>query len=360
VRGAVLAQVGDETLEVRDDIDQPTPGPGEVRVDVAGAGVCHSDLSAMNGTFPQPAPAVLGHEGAGVVSAVGDGVGGLTEGDHVILAWLAPCGDCRWCQGGQPNLCITHLGTSAGTPRFRAGGTDLYAMAGVGCFAEQVVVHASAAVRIDDDVPLDVAALIGCGVTTGAGAVFNAAQVEPGATVAVVGLGGVGLSAVQAARISEAGSIVAIDPLTSKHDLALRLGATHAVTPDDLPGVAAELTGGDGFDYVIEAVGRPATIRAAYDATRRGGATVVVGMGSYTDEVTFNAFELAFVEKRIIGSLYGSADVHRDFPLLIEHWRAGRLDLEGLISRRIPIERINEAIGALAAGEVVRQVVTFG
>ncbi|MHB1503701.1 MAG: Zn-dependent alcohol dehydrogenase [Acidimicrobiales bacterium] len=359
MRAAVLHEVGNEELDVRDDVEAIGPGPGEVRVKIHAAGVCHSDLSAMNGTLPQAAPAVLGHEGAGEIVAVGDGVTDVTVGDHVIIAWNPPCGTCKACRRGQPNLCTNIFFNIAGVPHFTMGGTPIFGFAGTGTMAEEMVIASQGVVKIPDDVPFGIAALIGCGVTTGVGAAINTAKVVPGSSVAVIGCGGVGIAAIQGAKIAGAAEIVGVDTVDSKLDDAKRFGATHAVTPDRLDAASMEITGGEGFDYTFECIGLPQTIRNAYDAARRGGTAVVVGAGRSDAIVEFNAFELFFMEKRLLGSYYGSADVRVEFDRLIRLWKAGRLDLEGMVSRTMDISRVNEAFDAMKKGEIIRQVLTF-
>lgn len=216
-----------------------------------------------------------------------------------------------------------------------------------------------AVVKIPDDVPFEIGALIGCGVTTGVGAALNTAKVEPGSSVAVIGVGGVGISVIQGARIAGASEIVAIDMMESKLETAKRFGATHGATPDTIEEVKNEITAGEGFDYVFEVVGRSSTIRQAYDLTRRGGSAVVVGAGALDDEVSFNAFELFYMEKKILGSLYGSADVRLEFPRLINLWRNGRLDLDGMISSRLQLDDVNDAFEAMKSGDVIRQIILF-
>ncbi|MHB8339973.1 MAG: Zn-dependent alcohol dehydrogenase [Mycobacteriales bacterium] len=358
MKAAVLHQAGDTVLDIRDDVATVDPGPGEVLVAIRATGVCHSDLSAMNGSLPQMFPAVLGHEGSGEVLAVGSAVDDLAAGDHVIVCWVPTCGACRYCVGGQPNLCTVYTMKSFVEPKFTVGGAPAFGMAGTGTFAEQLVLPRSGVVRIEPDVPFDVAALIGCGVMTGVGAVINTAQVPPGSSVAVIGCGGVGISVIQGARLAGAAQIVAVDPVEDKRSWARSFGATHVATPEELPGVMASLTG-DGFDYAFEAVGRAATIRAAYDVTRRGGTTVVVGAGRADEKVELSPFELLFMERRILGSVYGGAHVRRDYPRLIALWRAGRLDLSGMISRRLTLDQVNEGLEAMVAGEVIRQVIEF-
>ncbi len=358
MRGAVLRELNGP-IEVRDDVEVVGPGPGEVRVRIAACGVCHSDISLRNGTLPHPFPVIPGHEGAGEIIAVGDGVTKLKEGDHVVMAFCPPCGACAACMRGQPNLCNVIMTESLMKPRFVVEGMPFFGYAGNGSFAEEIVVREEAAIPVPDDVPLDIASLIGCGVMTGAGAAMNTARVQPGSSVVVFGCGGVGLSVIQGARICGAAEIVAVDLLESKREIAKKFGATHAVDPNDLAGLQQELTAGEGFDYGFEVVGMSGTIRATWDATRRGGTVVIVGAGNMADMVMFSAFELFYMEKAIIGSWFGSADVRRDFPRLLHLWRQGKLDLEGLISQRIDLSDIGAAFDALERGEVVRSVVQF-
>ncbi len=361
MRAAILRQVGDEKLEVRDDVQAGEPSPGDIRVAIRATGVCHSDLSAMNGTVPQPAPAVLGHEGAGEVTAVGEGVKHISVGDHVVITWVPPCGHCSYCLGGQPNLCTNITMRIGFVPHFTfEGSTPAYGFLGTGTFAEEMVIPQEAAVVVPKDVPFEVASLLGCGVTTGVGAAINAAKVKPGSSVLVIGCGGVGIAAIQGARICGAADIVAVDTVESKLEDAKRFGATHAVTPAGLAEAKSTVTGGDGFDYSLECIGLPQTIRSAYDEVRRGGTAVVVGAGRMEQTIEFNAFELFFTDKTLKGTLYGSADVRHDFPMLLRLWRAGRLDLEGMITRRLDLSDINDALDAMRRGEVIRQVISFG
>ena len=361
MRAAVLRNTGDDKLELRDDVGLADVGPGQVKVKVQATGVCHSDVSAMSGVIPQPAPFVPGHEGAGIVTEVGPGVTTVNEGDHVIVAWSAPCGQCSFClRHKQPNLCINVLFSAAATPNFRLDGAPLGGMTGAGTFAEELILPHQGVVKIDDDVPFEIASLVGCGVMTGVGAALNTAKVAPGSSVVVFGCGGVGISAIQGARVAGAAEIVAVDLVDRKLDDAKRFGATHAVKPDDLPAAQGEITGGDGFDYAFEAIGSPATMRAAFDATRRGGTTCIIGVGAPDKMLQFSAFEIFFAEKNFTGSYYGSADVRVDFHQMLRLWRNGRLDLEGMISRRLGLEDINEAVEALMSGQVIRQVISFG
>lgn len=359
MKAAVLHAVGDERVEIRDDVTTADLGPRDVRVKVRASGVCHSDLSAMNGTLPQMVPLVLGHEGAGEVVQVGDAVTSVQPGDHAIACWLPACGSCKFCIAGQPNLCMVYVLQSFTDPKFRLGDAPVFGMSGTGTFSEELVLPEAGVIKIADDVPFDVAALIGCGVMTGVGSVINTAKVRPGDSVLVVGCGGVGISVIQGARLSGAAEIVAVDMVDKKLAWARDFGATHAVTPEELPQVVQELTGGDGFDYGFEVVGRSQTIRTTLDAVRRGGTLVVVGAGRADDMVQFSAFELLFAEKTIKGSVYGGVDVRRDYDRMISLWRSGRLDLERMITRRLVLDDLNDAFSALEGGNELRQVLDF-
>jgi S-(hydroxymethyl)glutathione dehydrogenase/alcohol dehydrogenase len=235
----------------------------------------------------------------------------------------------------------------------------VFGMAGAGTFAEEMIVPHQAVVKIDDDIPLEIGSLVGCGVMTGVGAALNTAKVTPGSSVVVFGCGGVGISCIMGAKVAGASAIVAVDLHDGKLEDALRFGATHACKPDELDSLKASVTGGSGFDYSFEAIGLPTTMRASYDAIRRGGTACIVGVGKMDELVQFSAFELFFMEKTLVGSYYGSADVRTDFHKLLAYWKDGTLDLEGMISRRIKLDDINEAFGAMQRGEVIRQVITF-
>ncbi|MEU3320514.1 Zn-dependent alcohol dehydrogenase [Streptomyces sp. NPDC006785] len=353
MRAAVLHETGQEKLEVLDDVEAVGFGPGKVRLRIRATGLCHSDVSAMSGVLPQPAPFVPGHEGAGEVVDVGDGVSGLRAGDRVLVCWLPACGDCPSCKRGQTHLCLAGF-MNAGTPNFKRPGGDVFGFAGTGTFAEEVVVGASCAVPIPDDVPFEIAALIGCGVTTGLGSAINTAQVETGSSVAVIGCGGVGISTIQGARVRGAAQIIAVDPVASRREAALRFGATEAVAPGELADAKQRVTGGEGFDYVFEVVGKSATARTAYESTRRGGTLCVVGAGAMDDTFQANMFELFFDEKRILPSLYGGGDVLRSYERAIALWRAGRIDLESMITHRVRLDGVNDALDQMRTGEALR------
>jgi Zn-dependent alcohol dehydrogenase len=360
VRAAVIQRSGVKEVELRDDVTSVGPDPAEVKIKIKATGVCHSDLSILSGTLPNSYPAVLGHEAAGEVVEVGEHVTGVAVGDRVVVCWTPACGMCPDCAAGRPFLCATYIVEGFTKPRFRLGdGTPAYGMAGCGTWAEEMVVPWQACVKVADDVPYEHAALLGCGISTGVGAAINTAQVRPGTAVAVVGCGGVGLSVIQGAKAAGAATILAVDPLESKHEIAKRFGATHTATPDQADELRNQLTGGLGFDYAFEVVGRSATIRAAWQLTRRGGDVIVVGAGAVDDNVQFNAFELLFDGKNLKASLYGSSDLRRDIPRFVELWRNDKLDLESLITRRIRFEDLNDAIATLERGDAIRQVVVF-
>lgn len=360
LRGAVLWQNGDTQLEVRDDFTLiRRPGPGEVRVSISATGLCRTDLSPMSGGFPAPVPAILGHEAAGVVEEVGSGIRHVNEGDHVIVSFIPLCGRCGFCLNGQASLCKSVLDTKRVAPTHMIGDVEVRPFGNVGSFVEQTILPVESVVVVPVDLPADLASLIGCCAMTGVGAAINAAKVEPGSSVVVFGCGGIGLNIIQGARIAGAAEIVAVDSQENKFALARKLGATHTVTPERLPEVRDEINAGEGFDFGFEAVGKSAAISAAFRAVRRGGTVVVAGAGAPTEKVDLSAFELFFGQKRLVGTVYGSADVRRDFPKLIRLWRTGRLELESLISHRFDISEINTAVSRLNAGEGIRQVMTF-
>lgn len=353
MRAALQSEIGQDKLEVVDDMEAVGLAPGKVKIRIKATGLCHSDLSAMSGILPQPAPFIPGHEGSGVISDVGDGVTSHRIGDRVLVCWLPPCGHCPSCKRGQGHLCLESL-VNAGTPNFRRAGGDVFGFAATGTFAEELVVDAACAVPIPDDVPFDIAALIGCGVTTGLGAAINTAKVEAGSSVAVIGCGGVGISVIQGAKVQGAAQIIAVDPVESRREAALRFGATEAVAPDAFDDAKNRITGGEGFDYVFEVVGKSATAQTAYKMTRRGGSVVVVGAGAMDDTFQIDMFSLFFDEKKILPSMYGGGDVLRSYERTIALWRAGRVDLAGLITHRVQLAEINDALDQMRTGVALR------
>jgi NDMA-dependent alcohol dehydrogenase len=356
-----------QPLEVR-NLDLAPPKAGEVLVRMGASGVCHSDLSIQNGTLFGAFPIVLGHEGAGVVEEVGEGVEDLVPGDHVVISWVPQCGTCYFCERGQPFLCeaggnaMATGGLLDGTTRFSSGGEPVRQMACSGTFSERAVIPAIGAVKIPEDIPFDIAALIGCGVLTGVGAALNTADIHPGDTVAVIGCGGVGLNVIQGARIAGAAEIIAVDMVPAKLDLARELGATDVVNAADSDPVAKvlELTGGRGADVVFEVIGLRHTIEQTIMMTRRGGQAVLVGVPSMDVMLELPAFfGVVLMAKTIKGCWYGSSNVREDVPKLLEHYKRGELKLDELISRRISIADVMDAFAAMEAGEVARSVIVY-
>jgi len=351
-----------------EEVTLEPPHRDEVRVRMAATGVCHSDLSVVQGVIPMKLPCVLGHEGAGVVEEVGEGVTHLAPGDKVVLSWVTPCGRCFHCRRGEPHLCdvgeqINRTNRMPdGSSRLRLGGVELNAFSALGALAEEAVVPANAAVKLPPDAPLDRCALLGCAVTTGVGAVFNSARVTPGSQVAVFGAGGVGLNVVQGAAIAGAERIVAVDTRPAKLEAARAFGATDVVdaSREDPVPLVRQLTGGRGADYVFEAVGRKETIEQAVSATRKAGTCVVIGVGSPKETVALNVFGLPYFERRIVGCWYGSANVHVDIPKLLALYRAGRLKLDELVTRTYALDQIDQAFADMASGANARGVVVFG
>ncbi|POX62603.1 alcohol dehydrogenase [Streptomyces sp. Ru62] len=358
VRAAVLPAIG-APLEIT-GIELPDPGPGQVRVRLAAAGVCHSDLSLSDGTMRVPVPAVLGHEGAGTVVAVGEGVTHVSPGSPVVLNWAPSCGSCHACALGEVWLCANALNGAADVHARTADGTDLHPGLNVAAFAEETVVAASCVLPLPDGVPLVDAALLGCAVLTGYGAVHHSARVRAGETVAVFGVGGVGLATLQAARIAGASRIIAVDVSPGKEELARAAGATdYVLASENTPREIRGLTGKQGVDVSVECVGRAVSIRAAWESTRRGGRTTVVGIGGKDQQVTFNALELFHWGRTLSGCVYGNSDPSRDVPLLAEHVREGRLDLSALVTDRITLEDIPAAFANMLAGKGGRALVVF-
>jgi len=359
VRAAVLYEY--RTPLVVQELDLDPPRAGEILVRMAASGVCHSDLHSVKGVHPGPMPAVLGHEGAGVVEAVGDEVKNVTVGDHVILSWLPYCGDCAQCLGGRANLCERLAWSNAGymmdgTVRLHHDGQAIHHYT-TSSFAEMAVVPAQTAIRVDKDLPLSELALMGCAVMTGVGAVLNTARVRPGDTVAVLGCGGVGLNIVQGAAIAGARRIVAIDLEPMKLELAHELGATETILAgDDI--VQTVVDGGGLVHFAFEAIGRPSTIELASQLVRPGGEAVLVGMAPPDARVPFNPLDMTTGEKVIRGSWYGSCRPSIDFPILLDLYRAGRLRLDLLVTP-CALEDVNDALTRIESGKVARSVIVF-
>jgi Zn-dependent alcohol dehydrogenase len=349
-----------------EQIEVEAPRPGEATIRLAACGVCHSDLSATNGTISYPLPLVLGHEGAGVVTAVGEGVSRFAVGDHVVSSFVSMCGRCHYCQTGRPQLCVQSLQAlytlPDGTVRTRdSAGSPLNVFCGCGVMAEFATVHCDNLVKIDREMPLDRAALIACGVMTGVGAVVNTARVEAGSVAVIFGCGGVGLNAVQGCAIAGAGMIVAVDTSDPKLALAKTFGATHTfnVSGQDNVGKALyKLTGG-GADYAFDCVGSGRIAEQAWGVLRRGGTAVIVGIAGAKDQITLNAQQAALSEKTLTGSYYGSARPSQDFPRLIGLYRGGRLKLDELITRTYSIDQAPQAFADLTQGREGRGVIIF-
>jgi Zn-dependent alcohol dehydrogenase len=364
IQAAVLDETGGSVLV--QELELEPPQAGEVLVRLAASGVCQSDWNAIDGTAPTRCPAVLGHEGAGVVEATGPGVSRVAAGDHVALSWTPSCGACDECARGLPQLCSTAWPAMAagglldGTTRLsRNGGEPVYHYSFVSSFAEATVVPERSCIPIPHDVPFEVAGLVGCAVTTGTGAVWRTAGVRPGERVAVIGCGGVGLSAVLGAVAAGASTVVAVDTNPAKLDVAGELGADERVawagSAEATAAAVAEASGG-GVDYAIEATGRPEAMLAAFLSTRPGGAAVLVGIPREDAVLPLPALSIPRLERRVLGSLYGSSRPERDFPFTLDLYRRGRLPLDRLITHRLPLQRVGEAFELMRSGEAVRAV----
>ena len=348
-------------LEVHDDVEVRPPGDREVKVRVRRAGLCHSDVSVVNGTIPFPTPVVLGHEGAGVVEEIGAAVTSVKPGDHVVLTTLGSCGQCAACDRGLPTHCRRSVGGGVGAGRFRVGGADAFQFANAGVFSEHTVVFETQCVVIDDRVPLDSACLIGCAVLTGTGAVLNRARVQPGQTVAVIGAGGIGQSVIQGARLSSAGRIVAIDANPAKEEAARQMGATDfidATAAGDPVAALRDLGLPDGVDYAFECVGHPALIRQAVDMLDWGGSCVILGVPKLGTEASFVVNSM-YNDKSIMGCRYGSARPHHDIPLVVGFYLDGRFLLDEMVTTTYDLAEIDRALEDLEAGRLNRGVLTL-
>jgi len=364
IEAAVLHQVGGPF--VVEELDLQAPGPGEVLVRMAASGVCMSDWHLVTGDTRHPLPVVPGHEGSGVVEEVGAGVDHLAPGDPVVLCWAPSCGHCFYCLEGRPSLCGTYVepiwaGTMLdGTTRLSRNGAPVYHFSGIATFAEATVVPAVSCVKIDRDVPLVSAALVGCAVTTGVGAVTRTVRVRPGDSVVVIGAGGVGLSIVQAARLVGAGEVIAVDRVPARAARARELGATRALGADeDQVAAVRAVTGGRGADWVFEAIGLPAVQEQALELVRPGGTLVLVGLSPMGSATNFPSALLTRQEKSVVGSYYGTAWAERDFPRYLGWARSGRLRLEEMVDRTYALGEINQAYADLRGEKVGRGVVVF-
>jgi len=365
VKAAILEAPA--TRLVVEHIDCQEPQAGEVLVRIAASGVCHSDLHVVHGTQTNPLPVVLGHEGAGIVEAVGPNVTRVQVGDHVVLSWVPYCGQCVYCLSGHPNLCQVAYAALAkgtlldGTSRLSRSGKPVYHYSFISSFAEYAVVPESGCVVIQPDIPLDKAALVGCAVMTGVGAALNTAHVQPGSSVAVIGAGGVGLNVMQGAQLAGAIPIIAIDVNPSKLARARTFGATHVINAAGVDALSTvrELTQGVGVEYSFEAVGQPQTMRQCWEMARPGGTVVMVGIAPEGSELSLPANRVVREERRLMGSFYGSARPHIDMPKILELYMAGKLKLDELATHRFSLEQINEAVHSLESGEAVRPVIVY-
>lgn len=342
-----------------EEVEVEAPRAGEALVRLVASGVCHSDLHTLSGAFPWPLPAIFGHEGAGVVEAVGPGVANVAPGDHVILTWLPYCGECRQCRRGRPNICEGQGWSDAGTMmdgtvRFTGASGPIRHCTG-STFAERTVVAAQTCVKVDPSLDLVDLCLFGCAVMTGVGAVRNSAKVQPGDTVAVVGCGGVGLNVIQGARIAGAGRIVAIDRVPAKLDLARTLGATEVI---DASAVDPAEALPEGVDHVFEAIGRPDTIAAAIDLVAPGGQALLIGMAPVGATVPITPLDLTVSDRSIRGSWYGGVVPERDFPLLVDLYRTGELQMDAIV-QRIALDDINAAFDGIRRGDAIRSVIVY-
>ncbi|MFF8475121.1 Zn-dependent alcohol dehydrogenase [Streptomyces sp. NPDC015414] len=365
---AAVFRTPNEPLTIERVSISSTPPPGEVLVRLRASGVCHSDLHVLLGEWEVPSPMILGHEGAGIVESVGEGVTTLKAGDHVVLSWTPSCHRCRYCISGRPVLCdmvsehsANHLSFDGRSRITSAGGGDVLSFAGLGTFGEYALVPESGAIAIRDDAPFPQSALVGCAVTTGVGAAVNTAGVRPSDTVLVLGCGGVGLNAIQGARLAGARKIIAADISDEKLEQARVFGATDLINNgrEDFTVRVRQLTDGRGVEIAIEAIGLPRTIESAYEVLARGGTAVVAGQVADGLKVSIDPFVMSDQELSLIGSNYGSSKPASDFPLLIDHYMNHRLDLDSLVTSVIDLKDVNEAFDQMKRGIGIRSVITY-
>jgi S-(hydroxymethyl)glutathione dehydrogenase/alcohol dehydrogenase len=366
-----IVYIGDG-VEVSDELTIADPGPKQVKVKIMAAGVCHSDLSVIDGTIPWKPPAVLGHEGAGIVEAVGSEVRSVKEGDHVVIATLASCGVCRACSAGHPTWCRSSLGNISTPFTYKGEPASNFAAASV--FCESTIVSEVQAVKIPDDIPFTSACLIGCGVLTGVGSVLNRAKVRPGDTAVVFGVGGVGLNVIQGLRIAGASRIIAVDTMATKADLASQFGATAfidasdgtavkqvlSMTPPQRESAAGALNPMGGVTWAFDCVGHPKVLRDCLDSLDWGGTAVAIGIPARGTEVSVDVNHLAYVDRSLMGCRYGSAQPHRDVPLMVDLYKDGRLKLDELVTMTRPLDDFREIVEAMHTGTVARGVLTIG
>lgn len=352
---AAIAYTNDSPFVI-EEVDLADPGKGEVRVKIAACGICRSDLSALEGKETVEFPVVLGHEAMGTIESVGEGVTNLKEGERVILSWSPECGTCAGCERGEVHLCSGINMTTGSQGPLSKDGVPLDRFMGLGAFAEYIVVPEAMAVPFDSQLPAEHACLIGCGVTTGFGAAVNTAAIRWGETVVVLGCGGVGLAAIQGARIAGASRIIAIDPMEERRNVALKVGATDAIPPDDTVKTVLSMTG--GVDCAIECVGSIPTMQDAFFMIRDGGRAVIVGLPGYTEKLDLPAI-MFLRERKLTGSIYGSASPHRDFSKFAALGESGRLDFASLVDKTRPFSEINEGFADMQAGLLTRVVLTF-
>jgi S-(hydroxymethyl)glutathione dehydrogenase/alcohol dehydrogenase len=364
IHAAILWEQGQPLSVESAELD--APGPGEVLIELKAAGVCHSDLHPARGDWPAKTPLVLGHEGAGIVREVGPSVTGVKPGDHVVLCWAPACGTCAPCLEGRAVLCdrvekVTFRNKlPSGGSRLHARGQDVAPFLGTACFSDFVIVPEAGAIPVARDIPFDALATIGCAVITGVGAVTNAGQVPKGSRVAVIGAGGVGLNVVQGAVIAECERIIAIDLRPKPLEIARQFGATDTIDASgDVPSAVRALTAGRGADFVFDTVGSPATLTLAFACTRKGGAVVLTGLSRMDAQAAFPMFPFVMQEKRLLGSVYGSGQPARDIPRLVSLYQNGKLKLGELVSRTYALDKVNDALTALAASDGARGVIRW-
>ena len=352
---------------VVEELDLEGPKPGEVLVEYKAAGICHSDLSILHGVIPMPPlPCIAGHEGAGVVVEAGAGVTRVKPGDHVLALWVPSCGQCYYCMRHQPYLCVQRDKARTGvmmdgTSRMKKGSQSIAYMMGVGTFSHYNVLNEKSVLPIDKDLPFETAAVTGCAVVTGVGAVLNAAKVKPGSSVAVVGIGGVGLNVIQGAVLANATTIIAIDLLDNKLELAKQFGATHTVNPtkENFQEKVNSLTGGFGVDYSFEVIGTPKTAQMAFDLIRRGGTAVIVGIAGVQDTIPLPLAPMAGMEKKVIGCYYGSANLLTDLKIYLDLYKQGRIKVGELITKHYALKDINKGFEELVSGSNARGVIKY-